>query len=349
MCRRLERVERDATDPATQLFARQAATDFAVEVAYDRPAPDPRRAARRPSPRRRHPHSAGRARTGCYRAGGADARRRLAAVRDPRAEVAAPRVIALEPRIQQAYAASGSAEEPHETPRATRAEQVPRCPARSLAVEPASTFERRVASCPSSSRPGGPGPTPVPGSGWPGSPNSHPRVALGEARSAATDRRLVERHRVRRQGLAEIPHALVVKEARRHAATALRLRRPGSGATRRRLQLPERPASARQTLREPRTCRAARTDIRARRDRRRDRDRGPKVLCGGSTFRLRPGRSIGFETGEVERRMLAVVVAEERARNRRSWRPALGVAAVRRAPLQPERLRARARHGRPGR
>jgi hypothetical protein len=99
--RRLERVERDATDAAAHLFARQAAADFAVEVGLTS-LPRTRAA---PGDGPRGTNAAFTALVGpalaAHRTAGADARQWLAAVRDPRADVAATRVLALELRIQQ--------------------------------------------------------------------------------------------------------------------------------------------------------------------------------------------------------------------------------------------------------
>lgn len=223
MRRRLERVERDATDPAAHLFARQAATDFAVEVG---PTGLPRtRAAPRDGPRGTNATlTALVGRTlAAHRAGGADARRRLAAVRDPRAEVAATRVIAVELGVQQERSQRIGRRTTRHPEGNRRRAGATLSGGRSLAVEPAPTFERRVAPCSELEPAEDQAPTLR---AWQRLARAHPiapRVALGEARSAATDRRLVERHRLRRQRLAEIPYALVVKEARRHAATALRL------------------------------------------------------------------------------------------------------------------------------
>jgi len=223
MRRRLERVERDATDAAAHLFARQAAADFAVEVGL---AGLPRtRAAPRDGPRGTNAALTaliGRA-LAAHRAGGADSRRRLAAVRDPRAEVAATRVLALELRIQQVRTQRVGRRTTRNAESNRRRARAALSGARTLAVEPPPTFERRVALCSELEPAENEAPTLRT---WQRLARGHPiaaRVALGEARSATTDRRLVERHRGRRQRLAEIPHALVVEEARRHAAAALRL------------------------------------------------------------------------------------------------------------------------------
>jgi hypothetical protein len=223
MRRRLERVERDATDAATHLFARQAAADFAIEVGL---TSLPRtRAAQRDGPRGTNAALTalvGRA-LAARRAGGAGSRRRLATVRDPRAEVAATRVFALELRIQQVRTQRVDRRTTRNAESNRRRASAALSGGRTLAVEPASTFERRVASGSELEPAEDEAPTLRTRQRL---ARGHPiaaRVALGEARSAASDRRLVERHRVRRQRLAETPHALVVEEARRHAATALRL------------------------------------------------------------------------------------------------------------------------------